>query len=95
MNLYANCCNEEEKTMYRKSNPWVSLAALLLLALVLVFVCTGCTSRAEAAETKPAPRFTVEYLPNGLRLITDTETGVQYLAYSEYHTGIGMCKLEG
>lgn len=82
--------------MNRKNNPMLSLVALVLLALILAFICTGCHVEAEAAEeTKPAPRFTVEYLPNSLRLITDTETGVQYLAYSEYHTGIGMCKLEG
>ena len=82
--------------MKRTHNPMLSLAALVLLALILTFTCTGCHGEAEAAEeTKPAPRFTVEYLENGLRLITDTETGVQYLAYSEYHTGIGLCKVEG
>lgn len=81
--------------MKRTHNPMLSLVALVLLALILVLTCTGCRVEAEAEETKPAPRFTVEFLGNGLRLITDTETGVQYLAYSEYHTGIGLCKLEG
>lgn len=85
--------------MHRKSNPWVSLAALLLLAVILVFTCTGCTSQAVAAETKPAPRFTVEYAGNSCDIITDNETGVQYLFYSygTTHNNMagGLCKLEG
>lgn len=28
-------------TMYRKNNAWLSLVALLLLALILVLTCTG------------------------------------------------------
>lgn len=82
--------------MRYKCNPMLSLVALVLMVLILVFTCTGCTVESEAAkETEPAPRFTVEYVGNGIRLITDSQTGAQYLAYSEYHTGIGMCKLEG
>lgn len=84
--------------MNRKYNPYVSLAALLLLALVLVFVCTGCAEASAATES----RFTQEYhYLNGYHsayIITDTETGVQYLAYevtSNYGRGIGLCKLEG
>lgn len=84
--------------MNHKYNPWLSLTALLLLALILVFTCTGCTD-AEAAETKPAPRFTVENASNGCEIITDTETGVQYLyfyrSYNGYKGGSGLCKLEG
>lgn len=78
--------------MKRTHNPMLSLVALVLLALILVLTCTGCRVEAEAAEEiKPAPRFTVEFLGNGLRLITDTETGVQYLAYNAH----GLVKLEG
>lgn len=69
--------------MYRKSNPWVSLVALLLLVLILVLTCTGCISRAEAAGTKPAKRYTYEVQNNGFGpdfyTITDTQTGNQYL----------------
>lgn len=83
--------------MNRKKNPYVSLVAVLLLALILVLTCTGC--RAEAAETKPAPRFSVEDAGNGCEIITDTETGVQYLyyfrSYNGYKGGSGLCKLEG
>lgn len=28
--------------MKRKNNPWVSLVALLALAVILVLICTGC-----------------------------------------------------
>ena len=38
--------------MNRKHNPLVALAALILLAVILVAVCTGCTARATLAETK-------------------------------------------
>ena len=70
--------------MNRKNNPWVSLIALILvLAGVLVLVCTGCgnTTTAEAAEN---PRFVWEeagfsILNYYAYIITDTETGVQYL----------------
>lgn len=83
--------------MNHKYNPWVSLAALLLLALILAFTCTGCTD-AEAAETKPAPRFTAEYAGNSCEIITDNETGVRYLFYSYGTThnnrAGGLCKLE-
>ena len=85
--------------MQHKNNPWVSLVALLLLVLILVLTCTGCRIEAEAAETKPAPRFTVENAGNGCKIITDTVTGVQYLyyrhRYNRYQSGSGLCKLEG
>jgi len=84
--------------MNRKKNPYVSLVALMLLALILVLICTGCRIETEAAETKPAPRFTSEYAGDYCTIITDNETGVQYLAYareSNYGKGIGLCKLEG
>lgn len=81
--------------MNRKYNPWVSLLALVLLAVILVTICTGCAAPAEATEpgepTEESRRFTVEkYAPESssifgdiysIRVITDTETGVQYLAY--------------
>ena len=86
--------------MYHKNNPWVSLVALLLLALILVLTCTGC--RAEAAEIEPANRYTyeVESHPWGptFYTITDTQTGNQYLyvyhGTSQGKAG-GLCKLEG
>ena len=74
--------------MNHKYNPMLSLVALVLLALILVLSCTGCTIEAEAAETEP--RFTSEHTGNYCTIITDNQTGVQYLAYN----GHGLCKLE-
>lgn len=80
--------------MSRKYNPYVSLVALLLLALILVLTCTGC--RKEAAN---ATRFTQEEIyhdwvsGNRARIITDTETGRQYLLYAN-HNSSGMVELE-
>jgi PBP1b-binding outer membrane lipoprotein LpoB len=64
----------------------LSMAALLLLATILVLICAGCGSEQAPAETnEPAPRFTVENVTiSGFgvaKIITDTETGVQYLYY--------------
>lgn len=79
--------------MKHKYNPMLSLVALVLLALILVLSCTGCAVEAAAETTR---RFTserfggpyVDYL-----IITDNETGVQYLFIDGYNSG-GLCKLE-
>lgn len=79
--------------MYRKNNPWISLIALVMLILIIVMICTGCkVTTAEAAETER--RFTVESLETYICIITDNETGVQYLAYRTPN-GTGLTKLEG
>ena len=84
--------------MRRKHNPLLSLAALLLLAVILALTCIGCET-AEATEAAASPkRFIVEeheYIAAtfGARVITDTETGVQYLLVS-YGQGLGLTKLE-
>lgn len=80
--------------MNRKKNPYVSLVALMLLALILVLICTGCVKASAATE----PRFTKEYHHMGSHdyayIITDTETGAKYLFFKGYDAG-GLCKLEG
>lgn len=86
--------------MRRKNNPWVALVAALLLALILVFTLTDCGA-AEAAEpgtTENLPRFVVERLDTNVvyaatYIITDTETGVQYLMV-RHQQGTGLTKLE-
>lgn len=82
--------------MNRKYNPWLSLVALLLLALILTLTCTGCTARASWGNTEDdtPPRFSVEYAGVNIRIITDNETGVQYIAYL-FNSGCGLTKLEG
>lgn len=105
-----------------KNNPWVSMVALLLLAAILVLVCTGCAPETEAAErnttrpviteateemtapaeTEPAAigRFSVKWAGtgfphlDGIYIITDNQTGVQYL-FVDKVDGSGLVKLEG
>lgn len=77
--------------MNRKHNPFVSLVALLLAAVILALTCTGCAPPAAAgAEINQARRFVTEYTQgNYIRIITDTETGVQYLVYTDTANGSG------
>lgn len=79
--------------MTRKHNPLVALAALVILATILVLTCTGCTDTWTPEPGVPAPRFTVETAThNGeagqhTLIITDTETGVQYLYFKSMNSG--------
>ena len=85
--------------MSRKHNPIVALVALILMILLVLAVCTGCEEAEAAAPTHH--RFTIEYElmhnKNGptdrCHIITDTETGVQYLFYKDTNAG-GLTKLE-
>lgn len=93
--------------MNRKHNPIVALVALILMILLVAAVCTGCdeaeAAKETAVETESAPttRFTIELKimdnKNGpsrvCRIITDKETGVQYLFYKDNNAG-GLTKLE-
>ena len=87
--------------MNRKHNPWVALVALILLATFLVMTYTGCSASPAEAEAEPPARFTCEQVGEAkgvdLYLITDTETGAQYLLAENYGHGygIGLTKLEG
>ena len=85
--------------MKRNYKPHVTVVALLILALIVTWICNGCAVETNAAtEEKTVERFTEEYAGNNLYIITDNETGVQYLAYkylSNYGSGIGLTKLEG
>lgn len=84
--------------MKQKSNPWVALVALILMLVLVVCACTGCTCTAEAAEPE-SPRFIVEEAETkGARvdyivIITDTETGVQYMFVKDGYGG-GLTVLE-
>lgn len=69
--------------MNRKHNPLVAGVALLLLAVVLL--CTSCNTPAKAEEPESSPRFIIERQVRQelgidfIFIITDTETGVQYI----------------
>lgn len=76
-----------------KYNPWVSMVALLLLTAILVLACTGCTT-GEAAEPTRLSCQNGGYAADGrLYIITDTETGVQYLLVKS-GDGVALTKLE-
>lgn len=84
-----------------KKNPWVSLAALALLLCLLAVLGNGCESvDAAYSEHKPG-RFVNNYSQSGwdidYQIITDTETGIQYLLISEeigYGKGCGLTVLQ-
>lgn len=83
--------------MNRKKNPWISMIALLILILVITMVCNGCAVETNATTHQTMERFTKAYAGNDCFIITDNETGVQYLAYvemSNYGRGIGLTRLE-
>lgn len=78
--------------MNRKHNPWVALIALLLLLVLIVTICTGC----GAADEGTTDRFIIEHTQSSgvnLRIITDTETGVQYLLVGNAN-GYGLTVLQ-
>lgn len=86
--------------MNRKHNPWAALVGLLL-GLLLVILCAGCASVDATYPGEPAVesgRFTIEHHTMtssiyGVRIITDNETGVQYLVYTNGQ-GCGMTVLQ-
>ena len=82
--------------MQRKHNPYVALVALMLIAIITVWICAGC--HAETEDTEQNQRFTVEthsVAGHVLQIITDNENGVQYLFYSYRNTDAGgITKLE-
>ena len=79
--------------MNRKHNPMLSLAALLLLATILVWICAGCGSEQAPAEETP-DRFTSEHMTANrdvrIYIVTDNETGQQYILAEMVGTGNGV-----
>lgn len=83
--------------MKHKSNPWTALIALLLMAVLIVCICTGCADATEAAES-PGDRFVVERASTSSNffdafIVTDTETGARYLLV-DCSYGTGLTRLE-
>lgn len=84
--------------MRRKHNPWISLVALLLLAVIVVFLATGCSpAQAEESDKHQKDRFKIESVEyhgaEEFKVITDTETNFQYL-YVEGGEEAGMVRLD-
>lgn len=83
--------------MRRKSNTWVALVALIPLLVLVVCTCTGCGGNTAEAEDTTGERFEVETVGESfggqVAIITDTETGVQYLWVKSGYAG-GLTKLE-
>lgn len=81
--------------MNRKHNPLVAVVALLLLAVILL--CTSCSTPAKAEEPENSPRFIIDQQSQDpvfrAYIITDTETGVQYLMM-KCGQGIGLTVLQ-
>lgn len=85
--------------MNRKHNPMLSLVAVLLLAVILVTVCIGCSGQVDAAETED--RFTVDVWAHrdpetyymSWYILTDNETGAQYLVVAQSN-GVGVTALQ-
>lgn len=68
---------------------WVTLVTLIMLLVLIVCTSEACTDTAEATES---PRFTAEYTGEGARgmhiyVITDNETGAQYLFIKDGYGG--------
>ena len=83
--------------MNRNYKTHVALVSLLILAIIVSFVCNGCAVETNAMPHQTMERFTKEYAGNDCFIITDNQTGVQYLAYvemSNYGRGIGLTRLE-
>lgn len=83
--------------MNRNYKPHIALVALLVLVLIISFVCNGCAVETDAAVMETKERFTEEWAGRNITILTDNETGVQYLVYSEYTNhgrGVGITRLE-
>ena len=80
----------------------MSLAALALLAIILATVCTGCEGVDASAAEPTSGRFEAQRCwstGTSLRfyIITDTETGAQYLLAGDssgYGIGYGLTVLQ-
>jgi hypothetical protein len=83
--------------MNRNYKHHLVMVALLLLALIVSFVCNGCAVETDAVAMETKERFTEEWAGRNISILTDNETGVQYLVYSEYTNygrGVGITRLE-
>ncbi len=75
-------------------NPFISFVALILLAAIIVLVLASCA--VPEVEGKTPERFTLEVAYRDpfmyLYIITDTETGIQYL-FAKNGDGCGLTVL--
>lgn len=86
--------------MAQKKPVLIRLAALFLITafLLLTAACADAATHDGTAEPT-SPRFRIEeveaegWTGGRVMIITDTETGVKYLAYKQAN-GVGLTKLE-
>lgn len=70
----------------------VVIAAILIS--LLAFMVTGCSDRSHGIkEDDVSERFAVEIEGTYIQILTDNQTGVQYLVYKT-QMGTGITKLE-
>ena len=83
-------------------HPWVSLIALLFLVVFIAVLFAGCSAKKDDTDETTAyadeyKRFEVEYFNtsshSSAHVITDNETGEQYLFYKFGSQG-GLTNLE-
>lgn len=84
--------------MRRKHNPLVSVVAMVLLAVILVLLCAVSAGCAATDQEDYSDRITFTCVGSGgngkwAYILTDTETGVQYLLVKT-PTGTAMTVLQ-
>ena len=77
----------------------MSLAAIALLAVILVTVCSGCEPVEASAKNPNRFKVTLKEDTTGwiVRIFTDTQTGVEYLLVGDssgYGLGCGLTVLQ-
>lgn len=76
--------------MNRKHNPWIGLTALLLLAVVLALICTGCNSTKKEYEGEAPKIMMIVDHTDDYAIYRHDQTGVHYFCVRGTY-GRGVC----
>lgn len=66
------------------------LMTVITAIIILLTLLCGFTTKQKGSQT---PRFTESHITTNITVITDNETGVQYLSYRTSY-GTGLTRLE-